>query len=580
MKELKSIWTKNWRSLLFALMLTGIMACLLLSYIGKCYGGNYKYAIMSSTYFGMPEEIRTELDMPYTFTDGKALGWDGQFYYYISNDLLDLKGTSIHVDAPAYRWQRVGLPFLARIISLIIFREYVTVPVYLFTNLLLLFAAAFVSAKYFLSKKYNLLWIVPWFFSIGVTITLFNALPDGAADALFIIAFIMLLKKQMPHYSLFMTLACLSREGYVIIAFAVFLLGLFGKIEDTEIIKNKKINIKNFFILSMPGVIFVLWYIYVSIHFGTLPYKQALGIQQLFLTAWPTYIIKAINSNNVLEFISLIVYILIIIVGLILSIKAGTQNKKFFVIAPYTFLVGSFGSTVMQHYSGYLKGISVLYFIIPLMALSLNKQEVKLEGTDEVLDFRRVLLVVLGLLMAFVFANSMQALKDRITYGWFQPEVAGSQEKRKPQVIEFANPLDDYSSKVEVVSDEKNALSNIPLSSLFVADYSILTIRVTNTSDSIWPNTMQSNGRGKMAVSYKWYKDTGNGIDPDSQIVEGGRTAFGKDVQPNETVNMGLYITYPKESGKYVLRLSVIQEGFAWFYNYNTGYVDINVQMN
>lgn len=580
MKIPKSIWTNNWKSLLFALILTGVMSCLLLSYIGKSFGGNFEYTIRSSTYFGMPEKIRTELGMPYTYTDGQTLGWDGQFYYYISNDLLGLKDTSIHVDSPSYRWQRIGFPFLAWTISKILFRKYVTAKIYLFTNLLLLFAAAFVSARYFLSKKYNLLWIIPWFFSVGVTITLFNALPDGAADALFIIAFIMLLKKKIPLYSLFMTLACLSREGYVLIAFMVFLLGFLGKIKDSEIIKDKKISVKNFFILAMPGMIFVIWYAYVSIHFGVPPYKQALGIQQLFLTAWPTYIIKAINSSNALEFISLIVYIFMIIAAMVLSIKAGRQNKLFYIVAPYAFLVGSFGPTVMSHYSGYLKGISVLYFMIPLMALSLKKQEIKLEGTDEVLDFRRVRLVALGLIMVFVFANSMQALKDKMMYDWFQPEVAVSQEKNKTQVVEVANPLNDYSAKIEIVSNEKNALSNIPLSSLFVADYSVLTVRVTNTSDCIWPNTMQSDGYGKMAVSYKWYKDTGNNIDPDSQIIEGGRTTFGKSVLPDETVTMGLYITYPKESGDYVLRLSAIQEGYAWFYSYGTGYADIKVQVN
>ena len=44
--------------------------------------------------FGMPDTISQydKMEPIYKYNDG--CGWDGQFYYYISNDLLGTKGYS------------------------------------------------------------------------------------------------------------------------------------------------------------------------------------------------------------------------------------------------------------------------------------------------------------------------------------------------------------------------------------------------------------------------------------------------------------------------------------------------------
>ena len=41
--------------------------------------------------------------------------------------------------------------------------------------------------------------------------------------------------------------------------------------------------------------------------------------------------------------------------------------------------MSSFGDTVLCHWTGYLKGISVLYFLLPFMVLQYNDQFITIE---------------------------------------------------------------------------------------------------------------------------------------------------------------------------------------------------------
>ena len=40
-----------------------------------------------------------------------------------------------------------------------------------------------------------------------------------------------------------------------------------------------------------------------------------------------------------------------------------------------------------------------------------------------------------------------------------------------------------------------------------------------------------------------------------------------------------IFISYPKEKGKYIVRISLIQEGVSWFYQQNMGYEDVEINI-
>ncbi|MSS64503.1 hypothetical protein [Velocimicrobium porci] len=576
-KEVKKLLNENKKYYLISMLLIVFLIIGLMKYIGGSLGGEYKWLFLPSDMFGVPEELQKEynLEAVYQGEDTVQCGWDGQFYYYISNDLFGTKGFSENVDAPAYRWQRIGLPLLANIVSKILLQKSVSVPVYVFTNLLILFLALVIILKYLKEKGNSIFWILPWIFSAGVIITLRHGLPDGVADAFLIISFIMLLKERYMSYSIFMTLTCLTREGYVLIAFFIFLFGLLGKLEHMKVIHDRRFDIKKFFQLALPGIALIFWYIYIYIRFGFFPFEQAMGITQLFLVSWFKYFMLALEQHNTQEFIALLIYLFFIINGMLLAYIVGKKKKIYWTLIPYIFLLGSFGDTVMTHWSGYLKGISVLYLLVPFMYLELKNVYLVLNDDNGIIKINltkvgKKCLIVCLILIAI---NSGYAIKH------FSQNVLQIRYREEPVVAEVVEPLDNFNSKITVEDYSYKKYSEIPLEQVFTKKYAIAKLAIENKSNTIWSQAVQQNGIGRINVSYKWYKKTKEKVDWDNCVLEGERYGFKASVLPKETIKKDIYITYPSEPGNYILRIALLQEGVSWFYEHNMGYVDLEINI-
>ena len=216
--------TRHYISYIVTAIVGIYIICNISLWVGKSLGGNYNWLFLPSKMFGMPEKISQydKTEPLFKYNDGS--GWDGQFYYYISNDLLGTKGYSNNVDSPSYRWQRIGLPLIAKIISMCLLKKQVSVLVYTMTNLLIVLLGFFCAIKYLKKINRTFTWAIPWVLSCGVMVTIRCGLPDAAADALFIMAFIFLLEHKYIWYAILMTMTCLSREGYVLIAFCIFII--------------------------------------------------------------------------------------------------------------------------------------------------------------------------------------------------------------------------------------------------------------------------------------------------------------------------------------------------------------------
>jgi hypothetical protein len=85
-------------------------------------------------------------------------------------------------------------------------------------------------------------------------------------------------------------------------------------------------------------------------------------------------------------------------------------------------------------------------------------------------------------------------------------------------------------------------------------------VRVTNTSEAVWePSPVH--GMHAVNLAYQW-------LDPDTDqvVLEGGRHPLGAQVPPGETREIEMLLNYPGP-GRYILHISMIQEGHAWFYH-------------
>ena len=100
-------------------------------------------------------------------------------------------------DASAYRYQRIGMSLFAALSAKLFLQDWVSPTWYFVSYFLLLVFATFVGGNIFKNIGSNPSLILFWSFSVGTQVTLFNALPDAAADGFMILAIAALLKKKI-----------------------------------------------------------------------------------------------------------------------------------------------------------------------------------------------------------------------------------------------------------------------------------------------------------------------------------------------------------------------------------------------
>ena len=109
-------------------------------YLERTLNGNINNHIFSGEMFGVPVDLKERGIKP-LFYGPSQTGWDGQFYYYMSNDILALKDTASHIDSPSYRYQRVGLSLYAATVAKILGMDWVSPATYFISYLFLILAA-------------------------------------------------------------------------------------------------------------------------------------------------------------------------------------------------------------------------------------------------------------------------------------------------------------------------------------------------------------------------------------------------------------------------------------------------------
>jgi len=96
---------------------------------------------------------------------------------------------------------------------------------------------------------------------------------------------------------------------------------------------------------------------------------------------------------------------------------------------------------------------------------------------------------------------------------------------------------------------------------------------VTNSSKSLWRNSNVKNVNiGGVFLSYHWLNN--------GRIVKDGiRTSFPKDLKPGENATVSMYVDAPEKKGAYILRISLLQEGYNWFYDIGGDFIDIPLKI-
>lgn len=553
--------------LLYISAVTMVHSAILLIYMFNTLQGDIKYHFLPSNMFGVPTELSKRGITP-LYYGANECGWDGQFYYYMSNDVFALKDTPQHLDSNAYRYQRIGLSLWAALISIIALQSWVSPAIYYFSNLLITLVGSWCGIKLLNSFNINSAWILCWSLGVGTQVTIMNGLPDAAADAFLIIGLYGLSGQKNWLGFVALTFAALTREAYII--FPIFI-GIFQLISYAKSQSEKhfaRVCASWLFSLralpfAIVGLIFVAWHVYLRLHFNVSPSSQAHGILAMPLVECWKAITSGLHGSHYMvaaglpsfrEGIASLCFILLLAVAFLLSLKLVLYDNKApnliraFALAliPLCFLYACFGKIVMMHYTGYFKAANLFFFAVPLLA--------SIQGG------RKLYLVSVSVVLLTQSFTSYYLWVDRILPGG----NPGYSEYTHPKnaILEkgLLKKLNSFDVAIQILRNEKHVSVGI-LKRVFGKDFEVYHVRLENKSTNPFVSCL---GEGSVHMSYHILSEDGKSV-----VKDGIRTVLPNKISPGMSIDLPVVVEYPIKSGKYILRFSPVQEGNVWFYNAN-----------
>ena len=351
-------------AVLSGLLLFAVLGFAFLCFLHHCCEGLPWVSFLPGSHFGVPSQEALEGVRPVT-----EVGWDGQFYYYASNDLLARSDAAKHMDAPAYRYQRIGLPLLARAASVALGHGSTSPTIYHGLHLAVVAAAFGVLVYWLMGQGVSPYFALAWPMS-GLAWALFHGLPDPAGDAFFVFAAVALLSRRLLLYAAAATVLCLVREGYVAFVGPVFLLTCVGWVRwDGG--RNWLVRAAA---TALPGVATVGWMLYLCAVFHEMPFHTQRMVPPGTMTDYPFF---AFFRNLAIHwhqgYMSEVWFKLVVgaVLAILLCRAAWNARSNSFALAalPYLLLTCALGNMVWEDASAYLKafGTAVLVgiFLLP-----------------------------------------------------------------------------------------------------------------------------------------------------------------------------------------------------------------------
>ncbi|WP_206612150.1 hypothetical protein [Aureimonas ureilytica] len=523
--------------------------------------GLLAWHVLPALVFGIPKAMIAH-GMPILYETPGHVGWDGQFYYYIANDLRLTADTISHLDSPTYRYQRIGLALAANFVALLTLQSWVTPFIYWGTNVLLVAAGAFALASIIKRLTLPVPLALLWSLGAGVQVTVLNGLPDAAGDAFFLIALACLMNERRLAYVLAATMAVLTREAFVVAAGGLFLLE-FGRLWND---KNATTRFwaKRLLTMAMPGVALILWQLSIYARFGRLPSQEpgvAGGLINLPFAGWWQTVVGTFYGNHIffganapwterwLEPLHGILLILSSVACVILLRSrdlSSIQSKIGAALLPFALLSTTLGPVVTGHWSGYLKATTIL--LVPLLAV-VAKFDAR---------YRAVSIACLSGYMLLQQA----AFWDRVIpdgpsssnqFGSIEA-ISGKPAKDFPKTLAC---LGDYRSKIELKGIENFDRRPLFRTLLGRPQRYRLDVDVTNVTDKPW---QYAQGAGAVALVGRWVQPGTN-----LEVGQSRRAIIGNDLQPGETRRLSLIVDIPPYANSSDFIITLIQDGCAWF---------------
>ncbi len=497
-------------------------------------------------------------------------GFDGQFYYYHSDDPLLLKDTLQHLDMPSYRAQRVGVPMLAFSVSRIFGMDWVSPSVYFIVSVSLLLIATLVMSNFLVAKGYPPYSALLWSVGGSALYTVAFGFVDGSADALLITSIILYLNKKQLLYIIVASLAVLSKESYIIIpvifgfiSFVLFIIECINKKYKFSIVTIAKLVSPHI----VPVLIAIAWQAYLYIHVPKSMYMNTSGAGMLgapFVDA-VNYMISSFNGVTVLTIgdslkrvhplyrlgFGLLLFLMTIVYLLFFSVKnsisefltkdrqnyasAGLIVSLLFLSVVYSCL----GKIQVWEPVGFVKAISLLIAIYVMYQANVGGK------LSPIIVFTSICLAI----YSFIVIYDRTSVSN-VTIANTTPEWA----KSEPICLKSAN------ASIDLISLNPYYPDTI-LNRLIMPKRYIATVKIKNKSD--YPLS-PFKGKGTTNAGYQWFSN-----DASTLMFDGGRVPLPRTLLNGESEEVSFLVNPPTKSGSYTLRLTLVQEGCSWLYNIN-----------
>lgn len=503
--------------------------------------GKYHAPFLPAYHFGLPQVERDQGFRP--VCGGKEFGWDGQFYYHMSHDPFarDPETANKHFDTPTYRYQRIGVPLMAWAAARITGRTFTTPFIYHTVQIALTAFGFGVLVGWLSSVGLSVAWSLCWLLGCGVFNSLFRGLPDAPSDAMFIAALVALYYRRLGWYSLFISLACLIREGFILVAFVVFLATAVNRYSwagSPGLVRRAALT-------ALPGILVVAWMAYVSWVFGKSPSSaRSPGLYGAPFAAFFSCLESARMKGRVDEIRWSLSSMSVVATVLFSSIL--TMRRSFLCVcaAVYALLIASLGPIVWEDIGGHSKAVTAVA-IFGIMLLSIDQNAI-----------RRAALQLALLANLFVGLERNVILPLTAPGGYHEFTAAQDEIKNQsPPPAEQPPTKFDTRSKIVWVNATSEYAASVPWY-LRPVHRGVLDLTVDVTNESTIPWIGRRSGAGAVVIGVQL-------LDGKRVVVE-SRAVLPKDVMPGETVRLNAAIFAGRPAAR-TLRIGLVQEHHHWF---------------
>lgn len=312
------------------------------------------------------------------------VGYDGQFYLYISQDPLILKSPKEkykYIDSPSYRYQRIFYPLLAYLFSA--GNRENLVWSFILINLLSILMGTLVVALMCKERGYSVSYSYFYAFIVGHLISTMRNLNEPVGSFFCILAFYFYFKKSFGKTSLAFSFSVMTKETFILMPIGLFLENiikniLFNKYGEFAGNNGFKKLIKSNLYLAFPLVPLLLWQFYVFSRFGKFAYQESMGnIGLPFREIFKKLILldgRIFSPNK--ETFEIMIFLTILMVFISLAIALFKKKVPIpGVISIYLIFVSTYGKAIWIDFWSFGR-VTIELFIIAMISLIFSNDKI------------------------------------------------------------------------------------------------------------------------------------------------------------------------------------------------------------